>query len=369
MKKLLTGAAMAAILAAGIVTGGTPAKGDLESQLVMTTYGVGTGTYNDLAAVADSLTRVQGTQVRILPSDTMIGRAAPLRADSAQFSRMGDEYYFAFEGIQDFASENWGPQDLRIAWAPMGNYGMLARTDAGLDSFEDLKGKKFPRIIANNSINIKLEAYLAYGGLTWEDVKPVDMSYSDQTEALETGRIDVLFSSAYGSNLEELASKVDVDWMSMDKKSPERMKRVHELAPMVTVGEFSGAPGMEEGESAKNFAYTVPISTYADTDSQTVYELVKAIDENYDRYKNTTPSVSEFALDEVLHKPQVVPFHKGTVRYLKEKGLWTDEAERKNNRLIERQSQLQAGWDEFIKTADKDNLAQEWIAWKEENLD
>lgn len=370
MKKILICTVLAGVLAAGIVTSSSPdSRTNPSAQLVMTTYGVGTGTYNDLAAVSDSLTRVQGTQVRILTSDTSIGRVAPLKAGSAQFSRMGDEYYFGFEGIQDFSSENWGPQDIRVVWAPMGNYGLMTRTDAGIETFEDLKGKKFPRVTANTSINLKLEAYLAYGGLTWDDVEPVDVSYSDQTEALETGRLDVLFSSAYGSNLEELASTVDVEWLSMEDDSPEKMAAVNELAPMVTIGEFSGAPGMEEGESAKNFAYTVPISTYAGTDEQRVYDLVKAMDENFDRYENTTPSAGEFALDEVLTEPLVVPFHPGTVRYLEEQGMWTEEAEQKNNELVERQGKLQDGWNAFIGPADKDNIAQEWTAWKEENLD
>ncbi|MGJ9404585.1 TAXI family TRAP transporter solute-binding subunit [Arthrobacter sp. KK5.5] len=370
MKKILLCVGLASVLVAGIIVSSSPKSRDYTSnQLVMTTYGVGTGTFNDLAAVADSLTRVQGTQVRILASDTSIGRVAPLHAGSAQFSRMGDEYYFGFEGIQDFASKTWGPQDLRVVWAPMGNYGLLARTDAQIASFEDLKGKRFPRIIANTSINLKLEAYLAYGGLTWDDVVPVDLSYSDQTEALDAGRLDVLFSSAYGSNLEELASTVDVDWLSMEDDSPAKLAAVHEIAPMVTIGEFSGAPGMEEGESAKNFAYTVPLSAYAKTEPQAVYDLVKAMDENFDRYRSTTPATSEFALDKVLHEPLVVPFHEGTVRYLREQGLWTEKAERKNRDLIQRQVTLRAGWDSFVKTADEDNLAREWTAWKDENLD
>lgn len=370
MKKILVCSVLAGVLAAGIITSSSPDnRADPDIQLVMTTYGVGTGTYNDLAAVSDSLTREQGTQVRILTSDTAIGRVAPLRAGSAHFSRMGDEYYFGSEGIFDFASEGWGPQDLRVVWAPMGNYGLLARTDANISTFEDLRGKKFPRITANTSINLKLEAYLAYCGLTWDDVEPVDLGYSDQTEALDSGRLDVLFSSAYGSNLEELASKVDVDWLSMDDTSPEKLAAVKELAPMVTVGEFSGAPGMEEGESAKNFAYTVPVSTYAETDDETVYNLVKAMQDNFERYRNTTPSVGEFAVDRVLLEPLVVPFHAGTVRYLEEQDLWTDAAEEKNNQLIERQQLLQDGWEDFIAEADKDDVAGEWTAWKEANLE
>ena len=86
----------------------------LPRQLVWSTYGVGTGTYNDLAAIANTLTNEEGVQVRLMTADTGIGRLAPLVNGTVDYSRAGDEYYYAFEGDYEYASEEWGPQDIRM---------------------------------------------------------------------------------------------------------------------------------------------------------------------------------------------------------------------------------------------------------------
>jgi TRAP transporter TAXI family solute receptor len=209
-------AALAAVSLLGL-SGCTAAQGDepagpgeLPRQLVWSTYNVGTGTYNDLAAIANTLTAEEGVQVRLMTADTGIGRLAPLVNGTVDYSRAGDEYYYAFEGMYEYASPEWGPQDIRMVWAPPGNYGLLVREDSGIDSFEELEGKRFPKLTANTSINNKMEAFLNYGGLTWDDVEPVPLAYGEQIAALESGQIDALYQNVVGSNIEELASSTDV---------------------------------------------------------------------------------------------------------------------------------------------------------------
>ncbi|WP_314964044.1 hypothetical protein, partial [Bradyrhizobium cosmicum] len=58
----------------GALTGCAPTDGGQQS--VWSTYGVGTGTYNDLAAVANTLTQVNRRQVRLMTSSTGMGRMA-----------------------------------------------------------------------------------------------------------------------------------------------------------------------------------------------------------------------------------------------------------------------------------------------------
>lgn len=70
----------------------------LPSQTVWATYPTGTGTYNDVAAIANMVTNRSGSKVRIMAGDTGIARIGPLIAGTAQYSRAGDEYYYAFEG-------------------------------------------------------------------------------------------------------------------------------------------------------------------------------------------------------------------------------------------------------------------------------
>lgn len=365
----LAGIVAAATVLAGCGAGNSADSGEgMPNQMVWSTYGTGTATYADVAAVADAITSNEGTRIRVITSDTAIGRMTPLREGQAQMARTGDEYIFAFEGEYDFAAKEWGPQDVRVAWAPIAPHGLLVRDDAGIKSFEDLRGKRFPRVTANPSVNNKLEAFLAYGGLTWQDVQQVELSYGEQPDALKAGKLDVLFHQVYGSSLYELESAFPVRWLSMDDDTEDKVKAVEKIAPSVEIGDFGGAPGQEKGETAKGMIYAVPVVTYAETDESLVYQTVKAIHDNYKAYRDTTATTKDWSIDAAVTTPRQVPFHPGLVRFLKENDAWSDGAESRNSELIKRGKALKSGWQGVVDSADEGNVARAWSAWKQENL-
>lgn len=368
----LAAATLALAACGGGTTEGSPGEGGetatgMPDQMVWSTYGTGTSTYADLAAVANSVSSNEDTAIRIITSDTAIGRVTPVRQGSADMARTGDEYIFAFEGDYDFATEDWGPQDVRVIWAPTAPHGLLVRADSGIETIEDLRGRNFPRITANPSVNNKLEAFLAYGGLTWDDVNQVEVSYSEQPGTLQDGQLDVLFQQVYGSSLFELESAVEVSWISLEDQSPERVDAVAEVAPSVEIGEFTGAPGQAEGESDYGMWYAVPLMTYADYDEESAYATVRAVNDAYEQYSGSTITTPMWSPDFAQIAPRQVPFHDGAVRYLEEEGLWTEEAEARNAELLERGEALRAGWEEFLGT-DPQDIAAEWTLWKQENL-
>ena len=369
MPAIRTGLAAATALALAACGGAEVTEG-MPEQIVWSTYGTGTSTYADVAAVADAITTNEGTSVRVITSDTAVGRLTPLREGQAQLARTGDEYIFGFEGDYDFANEEWGPQDLRVVWAPVAPHGLMVKDDSGIETFEDLKGKKFPQITANPSVNNKLEAFLAYGGLTWDDVDVVEVGYSDQPGALQNGKIDVLFQQVYGASLYELESAVPVRWLSMDDTSEEKVSAVEEIAPSTEIGEFSGAPGQEEGETAMGLLYTVPVVTYAETDEETVTSIVAAINDNYEAYKDATATTDAWNLEQVQEAPKQVPFHPGLISYLEENDAWSAEAAATQEKLLARGDQLKEQWDAFLEAeGGEGDLSEGWTAWKNENLD
>jgi TRAP transporter TAXI family solute receptor len=368
---LLVGVAAATALAVTGCGDSSTATEGMPDQIVWSTYGTGTSTYADVAAVADAITSNEGTSVRVITSDTAVGRMTPLREGQAQLARTGDEYIFAFEGDYDFANEDWGPQDTRMVWAPVAPHGLLVRDDSDIKTFEDLRGKKFPQITANPSVNNKLEAFLAYGGLTWDDVQVVEVGYSDQPGALQAGQIDVLFQQVYGASLYELDSAMPVRWLDMEDTSPEKVQAVEEIAPSTEIGEFSGAPGQEKGETANGLLYTVPVITYADVDESTVYNIAKAIESNFEDYKDTTAVTPAWSLDDVLTEPKQVPFHPGVIKLLEEKDAWSQEAQQRQDELLERGEWLDEEWKKFLGSdqAGGENVHEAWNEWKNENVE
>ncbi|WP_235997894.1 TAXI family TRAP transporter solute-binding subunit [Nocardiopsis coralli] len=340
-----------ALAATGCANQDDPDEDGLPRQLVWTTYGTGTSTYADVAAVADTITAHEGSPVRVITSDTAIGRLAPLREGPAHFSRTGDEYIYSFEGDEDFTTELWGPQDVRVVWAPVAPHGLLVADDSGIETLEDLRGADFPYITANPSVNDKLEAFLANAGLTWDDVNTVEVGYGEQPDALKNGLIDVLFQQVHGSSLYELESAFDVRWLELDD-DPEAVRNVLEVSPSVELGEFEGAPGQEEGESDTGMFYAIPVVTYADTDPALVRHTIETMVDNFEHYEDSTATLPYWSADEVLTAPRQVPFHDGLVDFLEERGDWTPEADQLNQDLVERGERLRELWPQVAEQDD-----------------
>ncbi|WP_029090516.1 TAXI family TRAP transporter solute-binding subunit [Brevibacterium album] len=376
MRKLpaVASAAALALTLSACGSGGQEAQtaveeGPLPDTYAISTYGTGTSTYADTSAVAEALTNSEGASIRVVPSDTAIGRVSPLRDGQALFSRGGDEYIYAFEAEYDFAVPDWGPQDVRMTWAPTAPHSLMAMSDSGIETFADLEGKRVPWATANPSVQNKMTAFLAYAGLTWDDVEAVDISYGDQADGLRNGQIDVVYQQVYGSSLYELDSQHDVQWLDLDAGDEEAVERMIEVAPSTYVDTFTGGPAQAEGEETEALFYTVPVITYADTSVEAVHDLATQLHENFDAYKDVTPTTDGWGIDAIQSEPTQVPFHDGLVQFLDEQGVWTEEAEARNQELIERQEQLQAEWDAYLEATEESEVGHEsWIEWKDENL-
>ncbi|SMY11396.1 TAXI family TRAP transporter solute-binding subunit [Brevibacterium jeotgali] len=367
---MLTAAAAASALLLSGCAGPdeTTMVGGIRDPFVISTYGTGTSTYADTAAVSDAVSQATGSRVRIITSDTAIGRMAAMKSGAAVMGRLGDEYIFAYEGLNEFANEDWGPQDTRVVWAPLSPHSLLSRTADDIETPADLKGQKIPKITANPSVNGKIDAYLAYGGLTRDDVEEVEMAYGEQPEALRQGQIDMLYQQVYGATLYELESQVDVSWIDLDPDDDEAVDRIEELTESVNVLPFDGAPAQEEGEETHGFVYTLPITAMEETSDDEVYALISAMAENFEVYENTTVNTPRWNPEDVEDMPREAPFHDGLIRWLEEQDRWTPEAREKQDELLERGERLDAEWAEFQATepAADEELAL-WIEWRAQN--
>ncbi|MCQ9370404.1 TAXI family TRAP transporter solute-binding subunit [Corynebacterium sp. 35RC1] len=358
---------------AGLVGACSPAPeakiAGLPGSIVWSTYPAGTGTYNDVAAFANTLTSIGGSQVRLMTGDTGIGRIAPLISGVAHYARSGDETYYAFEGDDEFASRVWGPQQIRNVWTPPGNYGVLTRKDSGIVTADQLRGKRYPRLISSISMNRKLEAVLNFGGLTLDDVTLVDISYSEQADAIRAGHIDAMYYNVVGAQIAELNSKYPIHWINLGGGEPEQYSTWDELVPMVIPGPVEGAVGTEPGEVVTNFQYSIPLSTLAERPAEEVYTVLKTLHENFDDFKDATPDAKKFALDQILLLPLVLPFHEGAIRFLDEQGRWNESLQARNDALLLREERMREAWPQFWKeNEDASDVDKRWLQWKKDNL-
>lgn len=349
-------------------TSATTIKG-LAEQTVWSTHPVGTGSYNDVAAIANAFTNDHGLQVRLLSSDTGIGRIGPIITGTAQLGRSSVEYYYAFEAEDEYCNEIWGPQPMRLLWTPGGNYGILVRQDSGITDVEELEGKRVPNVIGNPAVNRNIQALLAYGGLTFDDVKLVDIGYSEQADGIKTGHLDVMFENPTGTAVQELASDYPITWLDFSDNAAWRFEKWPEIVPMATTSEATGGAGMDDNEKIVNMEYSIPFVSIAEADEDMIYSFVKLLHESYDSYADVTVDAKKFHVDNLLLEPLVAPFHPGSIRYLDEIGVWTADLQQRNEALLQREHTMVEAWPAFWDAhGDADDVNERWKAWKRENL-
>lgn len=343
-------------LSAAVITASNPvfaqsAEPQLPEQMAWTAYNLGTTGYNQSVAIGAMLREQYGVTLRVIPGQNDVSRLLPLRSGRVQFSANGVATYFAQEGVYQFADPEWGPQPLRMVMSSSGlsNQAVAVAANIGVSSFAELRGRRVPYVRAAPALNISMEAYLACGGLTWDDVVRVDFpGYDASWEGIINGDVDVAFGTTVSGPTRRLeASPRGIAWLPAPHDDEGCWERLLNVAPYFTKYNATRGAGISDENPQEGGTYPYPILiTQADLDENTVYWLTRVMNENYDTYKDADPGAIGWALEFQVFD-WVVPYHEGAVRYWKEIGVWTDEYEAHNAALIQRQQVLASAWTEI----------------------
>ncbi|APE45433.1 C4-dicarboxylate ABC transporter [Sulfitobacter alexandrii] len=354
------------IVAFGLTAGmATAQELDLPSQMSWTAYDTGSAGYNQAVAIGAALQDAAGVNLRVLPGKNDVSRTEPLRQGRVEFSATGvGGSFMAQEGVFDFGAENWGPQPIRVLLANNGgaiNLAVGVAGDLGIEEYADLKGKRVAYIVGAPALNVNTEAYLAYGGLTWDDVERVDFGgFGASWTGLIEGQVDAAFASTNsGKAYEAEAGPRGLFWPPIDPDNAEGLERMTKIAPFFTPNKASVGATIDGTDGYQGAGYAYPVLTAIEsTDADLVYNMTKAMVELFPQYDGKAPGIGGWALDK-QDMEWVVPYHEGAIRFFEEKGIWTEEAQAHNDNLIARQEALAAAWEE-TKAANPDDWEAAW---------
>ncbi|HET7409888.1 MAG TPA: TAXI family TRAP transporter solute-binding subunit, partial [Paracoccaceae bacterium] len=276
--RLITITAAAALMAGTALAAETDAQ--LPDQLAWTAYGTGSAGYNQAVAIGAALQEALGINLRILPGKNDVSRNEPLRQGIVQFSANGvGGTFMAQEGVFQFGEKNWGPQPIRVLIANNGDFGLAMGVAAEVceevgkpncEGFEysDLKGRRVAWVKGSPSLNVNNEAYMAYGGLTWDDVERVEFGgFGASWDGMIDGSVDAAFASTNsGRTYEAASSPRGLVWPPIDPSNEEALQRMQAIAPFftpmtATVG--ANIDDVEGGVPTAGYAYPV-LMTYAE---------------------------------------------------------------------------------------------------------
>lgn len=338
-------------------------------------YQTGTGGYSQAVAIGNILQRQYGTNLRVIPGRNDVSRLATLRAGRVHFSAGGSEAVYAQEGILNFASKIWGPQPIHALmsnYSDSCSYTMVTATDANIRKIADVKGKRVTFVQGAPSLNNAMAALLSFANLTWDDVERVEVGgYNASADAVVNNRADVVGGACNSPPFLRLeASPRGLTFPEFPHDEADAVERVRKRLPWYVPHIAIEGPTIPP-EGIEVFTSAYPLLVGLDTSDDTLaYSVVRIMHENYDTYKNNAPGASGWRIDRQKFEQAFVPFHPGAIRYYKEIGVWTAEAEANNQKNLYRQSVLKNAWSAFLPSAPEDytEFEQAWLIARESAL-
>ncbi len=231
-----------------------------------------------------------------------------------------DWQFHAYNGTSKFETVG-ANKDLRAVFAVHPElFTVIARADAEIKSFEDLKGKRVNIGNPGSGQRATMDTLMDMYGWDKSVFKLTsELKPSEHSQALCDNKIDA-FLYAVGhptANIKEAASTCDVRVIPVTGPIVDKLVADHSYYAknIVPGGTYQGTD-----EDVQTFGVAATFVSSAKVPADTVYTMVKAVFENLDRFKRLHPAFANLQPETMIKNGLSAPLHDGAVRYYKERG-------------------------------------------------
>ena len=232
-----------------------------------------------------------------------------------------DWQYHAYNGTSKFKEK--GPnKDLRAVFSVHPEpFTVVARADSGIKDFKELKGKRVNIGNPGSGQRGTMEVVMGAFGWSKKDFKLAsELKSAEQSKALCDNKIDAMvFTVGHPSGSIKEAS-TSCDSVLVNVTGPEIDKLVADNAyyrkAMIPGGMYRGTDS-----DTNTFGVGATFVTSAKVPEDVIYNVVKAVFENFDQFKKLHPAFSVLKKEEMIKDGLSAPLHDGAVKYYKEAGL------------------------------------------------
>lgn len=261
-----------------------------------------------------------GIRCAVESTDGSVFNVNAVSSGELDFGMMqSDVEYSAVKGEAQFSGQPMA--NLRVVFAVHPEpFTVLARKEAGIGKFEDFRGKRFNVGNSGSGTRASMQRLLAAMGWSPGDFSlAAELKADEQGPALCEDRIDGFY---YGVGHPSAAIK-DPTMMCGARLVPLTGPAVDALLtqyPYYTAATIPG--GMYPNNPAPTPTYGVRslLVTTANQPDETVYQLVKAVFENFEEFRKLHPAFAHLVPAEMIKVGSSAPLHPGAVAYYKEKG-------------------------------------------------
>ncbi|QHB16971.1 TAXI family TRAP transporter solute-binding subunit [Mannheimia pernigra] len=251
------------------------------------------------------------------------GSVANLNAIAVKEMDMGiaqsDWQYHAYNGSSSFEGKKNDKIRAIFSLHPE-PFTVMARTDANIKSFDDLKAKRVNVGDPGSGTRATMNVILAAKGWTDRDFKVAsELKPAEMASVMCDNNLDAITYNVGHPNgaLKEAAASCEAKLVPVVGPEIDKLVADHSYYAKATIpgGLYKGSD-----EPTDTFGVYATLVTSSDVDADKVYTVTKAVFDNFDRFKRLHPAFANLKQDEMIKNALSAPLHEGAVRYYKEKG-------------------------------------------------
>jgi len=232
-----------------------------------------------------------------------------------------DWQYHAYNGTSKF--EDQGPfKELRAVFSVHAEpVTIVARKDANIKNVMDLKGKRVN--IGNPGSGTRASYEVMADALGFNDdtlALATEFKSSEQSQALCDNKIDAFFFLVGhpSGSIKEATTSCEANLVAVDGPAIDKLVADNSFYRKATI-----PGGMYTGTDSDTSTYGVGATFVSSTKTpaDTIYNVVKAVFENFDTFTKLHPAFANLKKEEMIKDALSAPLHDGAAKYYKEAGL------------------------------------------------
>ncbi|HET9339555.1 MAG TPA: TAXI family TRAP transporter solute-binding subunit [Casimicrobiaceae bacterium] len=243
-----------------------------------------------------------------------------IRAGELDFGfTQSDVQYNATKGLAQYKDGAYG--DLRAVFSVHPEpFTVVARKEANIRTFADFKGKRFNVGNPGSGTRASMEELLAAMGWTMGDFALAsELKADEHGPALCDGKIDGFF---YGvghpsANIQDPTTSCGAKLVSLT--GPAVDKLIAEK-PYYAKATIAGNLYPNNPNPTQTYGVLATVVTSSKVPADTVYQIVKAVFDNFAEFKNLHPALAFLNPENMVKDGLSAPLHEGAARYYREKG-------------------------------------------------
>jgi len=229
-----------------------------------------------------------------------------------------DWQYHAYNGTGFFADQKPFKELRSVFSLYTETFAIAVLEKSGIKKFDDILGKRVNFGPQGSGMYATMEVLLELKGWKKQDFAATTyLQPSEQPRALCDEKIDVMIYASGNPNgvLQEATQSCKVRIIPIDSETVEKLiqKNSFYVKAVIPGGMYAGNPA-----NIETFGVKAAVVTSDKASAEVVYNMTKAVFENFDNFKTLHPVFSSLKKEEMVKEGNSALMHPGAARYLKE---------------------------------------------------